>query len=229
MNQHSVQEAYLKNFCINGRLWVHDKQTRKAELKPASQCTIERDFQSEVLEQYQNRNIESPGIKKLRKITKQIPISEEDFESIKYWIALHIVRSQKFRSAPGVDYNKCFRELIDIENKFFLYYRYCFKLKCADGKYLNTCDNPVLEFQNGDSFNRILTLSPKELILFSPINNTIQSEELDLIDLVNSMSWANSKQYVFSTQKDIPVGFYEQNIEEWNLAPELEEMKFIIE
>jgi len=229
MDQHNVQEAYLKNFCVDGRIWVYDKKGNKPISKPASQCTVEEDFQSEILEKYQNTNIESPGIKKLRKILDGILISEEEFELIKYWTALHIIRNHKFRNVSGVDYDSYFDQLLDIENKFSLYYCYCFKYKCPDGKYLITSDNPVLEFRNGDSINRILTLSPRELILFSPINDTIKHEKLDLTEFVNSMLWAHSENCVFSNQKDLPISSFEQNIKEWNLISVMEEMKFIVE
>jgi hypothetical protein len=229
MNQHNVQEAYLKNFCVDGRIWVYDKKVNKPISKPASQCTVEEDFQSEILEKYQNRNIESPGIKKLRKLLDGLSINENEFELIRYWTDLHIIRNQKFRNESGIDYNSYFDHLFDIENKFSLYYRYCFKYKCPNGKYLITSDNPIIEFSISGSINRILTLSPDELILFSPINDTIKHEEIEFSEFVNSMLWAHAANCIFSNQKELPVSLFEQNIKEWNLVSAMEEIKFVIE
>lgn len=229
MDQHNVQEAYLKEFCVKGRLWVHDKMTRKGISQPASKCTIEDGFQSDILERYQNEKIESPGIKALRKILNGNSIGENEFEIVRYWTALHIIRNPNFRSAPDIDYNAYFYKLIDIENKFSLNYCYCFKYKCPDGEYFITSDNPVLDLTIGEFIVRMLPLSPKEVILLSPINNIFWHEKLEMTELVNSMQWAHSHKCIFSNQKNIPISSYEQNIKDWNLVPVWEEMKFVME
>jgi len=67
MNRHSIQEAYLKKFADKtGRIWVYRKSSGRPAPRPPSQCAAEEDFQSAALEFYQNRVIETPGIKALR-------------------------------------------------------------------------------------------------------------------------------------------------------------------
>ena len=118
MNQHSIQEAYLKKFCVNGRLWVHDVKTKLVKLRPASQCTTEKDFQTLSLEQKQNRTIESPGIKSLRKLLTNKSIDQSDYESILLWLSLHIVRNENFRNRPIINYETDYEKLLDIEKNF---------------------------------------------------------------------------------------------------------------
>lgn len=227
MNQHHVQKAYLKNFSgKDGKVWVHEKNLKRPYLKPVSQCTIEEDFQSEFLEKYQSTIIESPGIRALRKLPNAQGITEADFESAKYWTALHCIRNKRYRSMPRVDYESNFRQLIEIEKKFSRYYSYCFKYKCDEGKYLVTSDNPILEFTIGEYCIRILTLSPSELLTFSPIDGIPTHEELEFTEFVNSMLWANSSNQVFSNQKELPILIYERNIKNWNLEPRFEDVQF---
>lgn len=226
MNQHSIQEAYLKNFCINGRLWVHDKNTKSAILKPVSQCTTEEDFQSEILEKFQNDTFENHGIKILRKLIEDKTINQVEYELIRYWTALHIIRNQKFRNTPSINYQSDFEWLIDIEKKFSYYFRYCFLFSCGEGKFLITSDNPIQEFCVGEDIVRILPLSPSKLLLFSPIDDYIKHDELEITEFVNSILWANSFNYVFSNQSELPIQTFEKNIKKWNLIAVLEESKF---
>ena len=104
MSQHSVQKAYLKNFCVNGKLWAYDIKTKIASSKPASQCTTEDNFQPERLEIFQNRVFESPGIKSLRKLLDSKNINETEYSQIKYWSALHLIRSKKYRDTICAKY-----------------------------------------------------------------------------------------------------------------------------
>ena len=61
MNQHGIQEAYLKKFAApGGRIWVIGKLGGKPLAKPPGQCAAEENFQSEQLEFYQqpgHRNV----------------------------------------------------------------------------------------------------------------------------------------------------------------------------
>src|ERR1035437_3366157 len=118
MNQHSVQEAYLKNFCSNGQIWEHNVETKLSVRKSAKYCTSEKDFQPELLEKIQNATIESPGIKAINKLLDGGSITQEEFDLLRQWIALHIIRNQKYRNTPLIDYNSNYEKLIDIEIKF---------------------------------------------------------------------------------------------------------------
>lgn len=228
MNQHHIQEAYLKGFCVNGKVWAHDKYTQKSSPRPVRRCTNEEDFQSEQLEDFQNRMIESPGIKKLRKLISDDNISDDEFEIIMLWTALHCIRNEEFRNATGNDYTHSFYSLLKTEELFSNYYSHCFKYRCDEGKYLVTSDNPIVEFTVGEYYLRILALSPHELVLFSPIDGIPTHQEVEFSDMVNSMLWAGSFRQVFSNQRTLPIPSYEQNIRNWNLEPVLETMKFKI-
>lgn len=227
MDQHSIQEAYLKNFCINGRLWAYDKSNKTSKLKPASQCTTEEDFQSDILEKLQNDTIESPGIKMLRKLLEGKTINEIEFELVRYWTALHIIRNQKFRNTPSINYNNNYEQLFEVERKFSYYFQYCFAFNCNEDKFLITSDNPIQEFSVGKDVVRVFPLSPKKLLLFSPIDNYVKHDELEFTEMINSILWANSFQFVFSNQSKLPIQKYEENIKKWNMIGSLEESKFI--
>jgi hypothetical protein len=227
MNQHSIQEAYLKNYCVDGKLWAHDVNTKTALLKSASRCTSEEDFQSEILEKIQNDTIESPGIKSLKKLLDGKSITLKEYDLVRYWTGLHIIRNQKFRNVSNINYKSDYKKLIDIENKFSHYFPYCHKYKCDNGKYLVTSDNPILEFSVGVDIVRFLTISPEELLLFTPVNNIVHHEELEFTEMINSMLWANAYSKVFSNKKVLPYSTYEKNIKKWDMVGVYEETKFI--
>lgn len=226
MNQHSIQEAYLKKFCVNGRLWAYDKKLKAALLKPASKCTTEEDFQSEFLEILQNDIIENPGIKSLRKLLDGKTIDSTDYEIVRYWIALHIIRNKKYREIVGNNYELDFNKLLDIEKTFSNYFRYCYLCKCDKEKYFITSDNPILELTVGNEEVQILTLSPDKLILLTPIDDTVHHNEVEFTELINSMIWANAVNQVFSNRKELPISEYENNTDKLNLNAVLEKSQF---
>lgn len=228
MNQHHIQEAYLKIFCENGRLWAYDKKSKVASLKPASQCTVEDNFQSKFLEVLQNDTIESPGVKSLRKLLDGKTISATEYEMVRYWTALHTIRNKKYREIVGEKYETDFNKLIEIEKIVSEYFRYCYIYKSNDDKHFITSDNPVVEFTVGNEIARILTLSPDRLLLFSPIDDTISHNEVEFTELINSMLWANSFNQVFSNKKELPIIKYENNIKRFNLNAMFETTQFII-
>ncbi len=129
MNQHGVQEAYLKKSAVpdpDGRIWVYSKRGGRPVPRPPKQCAAEADFQSDELEFYQQQVIETPGIRALR---LSGALSDEEFEQISMWMGLHIIRTkqareQLFRSAA--DYERRFMDEFRKEQQFAPYYRYAY-------------------------------------------------------------------------------------------------------
>src|ERR1700720_573800 len=107
MNQHSIQEAYLKKFAAPaGRIWVYSKRGGKPVLKPG--CAAEEGFQSEELEFCQQQVVESPGIKALR---ANGSLSDEEFEQISMWMGLHFIRTKTARQ-------QLFESAADYQSRF---------------------------------------------------------------------------------------------------------------
>lgn len=225
MNQHHIQEAYLKNFADKGKLWVFNNMTESYSSKPASQCTIEENFQSDQLEKLQNATIESPGIQKLRKLVSKGNLSDDDIKTILYWTALHTIRNKNFRGNSGLNYQSDFDELLNTEKLFTNYFRYIFIYSCNQNNFFITSDNPIIEFYIGDKILRVLTWSPQKAILFSPIDN-YPSHEVEFSEMVNSMLLAGSFAEIYSNNKNLPIKKYKENIEEYNLKPKTENTLF---
>ena len=74
MNQHQIQEAYLKTVVgSDNKLLVYRKNLDMKPIKVAPlNCTVLKDFQSVEKEEFQNKAIETPGIKALRKLIKNV-------------------------------------------------------------------------------------------------------------------------------------------------------------
>lgn len=228
MNQHSIQEAYLKLFCVNGKLWAHDINTKTALNKPASWCTSEVDFQPEFLDRIQNDMFESPGIKSLKKLLDGNTISLDEFDIVRYWSALHIIRSQKYRNNPNVNYEIDYHKMIEKEMLFSHYFKHSYICESTDGKYFITSDNPIIEIPSNDSIIRVFTISPTKLLLLTPIDEKIRSTEIEFTELVNTSLWANAYKYVFSDKKVLPLSTYDENIKKWNIVVKYEQSEYII-
>ena len=111
MNQHSIQEAYLKKFAApGGRIWVYSKEGGEPVPKPPGQCASEKDFQSAQLEFYQQQVVENSGIKSLR---VNGALSDDEFEHMSMWMGLHIIRTRKARQQlfeSAADYERRFHD-----------------------------------------------------------------------------------------------------------------------
>ena len=156
MNQHSIQEAYLKKFSApGGRIWVYSKRGGKPILKPPWQCAAEEDFQSEGLEFYQQQVIESPGLKAVRANGE---LSDEEFEEMSMWMGLHIIRTKSAREQlfqSAADYESRFHDELRKEQLFSAYYCYAYTHAVAEPNFVVTSDDPVIEFACEDfSFAR---------------------------------------------------------------------------
>ncbi len=110
MNQHSVQEAYLKRFAApGGRIWVYSKKGGEPVPRSSRHCAAEEDFQSAQLEFYQQQVVESPGIKALR---VGGALSDDEFAQMLMWMGLHIIRTNKARE-------QLFESAADYERRFY--------------------------------------------------------------------------------------------------------------
>ena len=228
MNQHQVQKAYLNNFSVNNKVWIHSKTNENACLRRTDKITTLKDFQSEDLETYQANHIESPGINALRKLINNNELSEADINIIMTWSALHCIRIEKFRQQPEIKYNTQFKELMGIEEAFADYYRYCFVYTCNLDEFLITSDKPIIEFTVEENILRVITLSPKKMVLFSPIDDLPVHEKIKFPDMINAMHWASALNYVFSNQKALPIPLFKSIIESWNLVPQFEKNTFAV-
>lgn len=229
MNQHHIQEAYLKKFESSDRVWIYTRHSDKFDQKPASQCTSEEDFQSEYLEVFQNREIESPGIKKLRKLTTEHSLTEDELSQVLYWTALHSIRNKNFRTNSGLDYNSKFNELLETEKLFSNYYRVIFRYNCVENEeFFITSDNPIIEFTVGNCILRVLTLSPKMALLFSPIPDHPVHASISFPEMVNSMLYASCFDEIYSNTKDLQIDNYKNNMNLLNLYPVWENTEFTI-
>ena len=212
MEQHHVQDAYLKLFREQGgRIWVFSKVDGTRQIRPTSKCTVEEDFQSSELESEQNTKIETPAIKILKALAvgEKVPLNSQKL--VAQWMSLHNVRNKKIRDAileeEGVDrYDEWYRRLLAREQSLAATFRFgsvC-GLSAADESLL-TSDNPVVDFYVEGRVCRLLPLNPRKFLLLSREDGQIQSEEQSLGQLVNGMTWVNAYEQVFSSQQEIDI------------------------
>jgi len=225
--QHHVQEAYLKPFeDETGKLWVYRKDRGKTFRRSAGQCTAEENFQSDALEFLQNRMIETPGIRALRETGR---LSDSQYDSISMWMGLHILRNRKslaelFRSRADWE-QRCNQEL-QTERMFSGYYRFVFVCEFTeDGDYWLTSDNPVIELAIGEELVRCCSISPKKMILFSPID-ALPTHELGIKELFNAMIWANAHEYLFCHRGDASIQTLQEHARKFDIFPVLETVSF---
>ncbi|GAA0402007.1 hypothetical protein GCM10009133_08480 [Cocleimonas flava] len=227
MNQHSVQKAYLKNFEVNGRICVYDKDLGKYFKRSANHCASETDYQSEEFESFQNKKIESPGILKLRALAEDIPLKEGDLEVILKWTALHGLRSKLFRKSSGVDYQAEFKERLEIDSLFANYFQYAFVYKSPKDKYFITSDHPVIDFTVQNKISRILVWSPTLAFGFSSIDD-FPIHEVETTEIINSMIYSSCNNEIFTNQSTLPIETYEAHIKKWELEYEFKDRKFSV-
>jgi hypothetical protein len=211
MKQHSIQKAYLKNFCVNGKLWVHEKSSKKSFSKLASKCTIEENFQSPEIEYIQNKLIENPGIKAINKLRMNKMLELSDYKYLLYWSSLHIIRSEKYRNTPEIKLNYNYQELIDTEIKFCEYFTFYLRFNCGPGNFFLTSDDPIIELIINKSILRLFPISPSELSVFSSVEQDIIFPG-SVVELINSTIWLKAYKHVFSNQRVLPYLSYEANI-----------------
>ncbi len=228
MNQHSIQEAYLKKFAHkNGRVWVYRKSGGRPAPRPTSQCAAEEDFQSAALEFYQNRVIETLGIKALR---IDGSLSDEEFEQMSMWMALHIIRAEKAREQlfeSAADYEQRFHHEFLKEQLFTAYYRHAYTHAISEPNFAVTSDDPVIEFTCEDFFIRACALSPQKLIFFSPQEGKLE-HELPLHDFFNAMMWSSPGEQLYSHRPDLRVDDLKQFSRAYDLRGVIEDIQFEI-
>jgi hypothetical protein len=228
MNRHSIQEAYLKKFADKtGRIWVYRKSGGRPAPRPASQCAAEEDFQSAALEFYQNRVIETPGIKALR---IDGSFSDEEFEQMSMWMALHIIRAEKAREQlfeSAADYEQRFHHEFLKEQLFTPYYRHAYTHTISEPNFVVTSDDPVIEFTCEDFFIRTCALSPQKLIFFSSREGRLE-HELPLHDFFNAMMGGCPGEQLYSHRPDLRVDDLKQFSRAYDLRGVIEDTQFEI-
>jgi hypothetical protein len=226
MNQHSIQKAYLKKFAApGGRVWVYSKNGGEPTPEPPGKCASEEDFQSDTLEFYQQKVIESPGIKALR---VNGSLSDDEFEQMSMWMGLHIVRTEKARQqlfASAADYERRFRDELRKERQFSAYYRYAYTHLVAEPNFVVTSDDPVVEFWCEDFLMRACAVSPQKLIFFSPREGKF-GHELPLHDFFNAMMWGSPGQRLYSHRADLRVDDLKENALKYDIRAVVEDLQF---
>ena len=228
MNQHSVQEAYLKKFAApGGRIWVYSKEGGEPVPKPPRQCASEEDFQSAQLEFYQQQVVESSGIKSLR---VNGALSDDEFEQMSMWMGLHIIRTRKARQQlfeSAADYERRFHDELRNEQLFSAYYQYAYTQGIAAPNFVVTSDDPVIEFTVPGALVRACALSPQKLIFFTPNPGKLE-HELPLHDFFNAMMWGSAGDYLYSHRRDLRINDLRDFAREYDLRSVIEEMQFRI-
>jgi len=226
MNQHNVQKAYLKFFADkSGKVWVYSKAGGRPILKSPAECAAAENFQSSELEFYQNRVIETPGIRALR---ASGTLSQREYEHISMWMALHILRCQKARQElfeSTADYETRFHEELSKERLFSQYYKYVYTHKIVEPDFAVTSDDPVIEFACGDFFVRGCAVSPHKLIFFSPHEGRLE-HELGLHDFFNGMMWGAPGERLYSHRPDLRVDHLSRIARDFDLRAVMEDVRF---
>ena len=228
MNQHSIQEAYLKKFAApGGRIWVYVKRGGHPVPKPPGHCAAEKDFQSEKLEFYQQQVIESPGIKAMR---ANGSLSDEEFEQVSMWMGLHIIRTNPARERlfeSPADYESRFHDELRKEQLFSAYYRYAFTHTVAEPDFVITSDNSVIEFWCERFLIRACAVTPQKLIFFSPLPGRFE-HELPIHDFFNAMMWGSPGDHLYSHRPDLGIGELREFARVYNLHAGIENIQFEI-
>lgn len=225
MKQHSVQEAYLKKFEDKCRIWAHEEIGVKPRHIPAKKCTMEIDFQNYELESSQNNNIEKPAIDVIRSLYSGEKLNQRQAMQLFSWTELHLIRNEKFRSKTEVNYSEEYYSLLELEKKFTTYYNCISTFMCDEDEFFITSDNPVLELFFSGIIIRLFVISPKILVIMSPING-IPETEISFTEMVNSTIYANKYKYVFSDKQELPLDLFEKNASRFNLRDEKPSPKF---
>ncbi len=228
MNQHSIQKAYLRTFAApSGCVWVYSKAGGRPVPKSPAECAAEDDFQSAELEFYQQKIVETPGIRALR---VDGSLSAEEFERISLWMGLHVIRTKKAREQlfeSAADYAQRFRDELWKEQLFSAYYRYAYIHVVAAPNFVITSDDPVVEFTCEGSYIRACALSPRKLIFFSPIDGKFE-HELPMHDFFNAMMWGSPGEHLYSHRSDVPTTDLTEFVRIYDLHGVIEDVNFEI-
>jgi uncharacterized protein DUF4238 len=228
MNQHHVQEAYLKKFAApDGRIWVYSKRGGRPVPRPPKQCAAEEDFQSDVLEFYQQQVIETPGIRALRVSGS---LSDEEFEQMSMWMGLHVIRTKQAREQlfqSAADYERRFIDELRKEQEFSPYYRYAYTHDITEPNFVVTSDDPVAEFTAAGALIRACALSPQKLIFLLPIDRRFE-HELPLHDFFNAMMCGLPGDHLYSQRGDLDVDQLKEFVRAYDLHSVLEDVPFEI-
>lgn len=218
MNQHQIQEAYLKAFVgSDNKLWAYIKSLIMQPIKVAPlNCTVLKDFQSIDKEEFQNIYIEMPGIKSICKLMKNgAEITNSEMEMIFNWIALHSIRNQKAREIyfkDKAEHENKFDKIYALENKYLQSFNICdtYTIYKKD-EFFITSDNPVFEVNFKGLLVLILTLSTTKAICLSSHGKRPIHQSMPFSESINTILNANCINEIYSNQENLPISKYESN------------------
>jgi hypothetical protein len=211
MDQHHYQKARLKAFEDKrlNKVWVCPKDGSTPYPRPASQCSIEEDFQTAALENFQKK-IESDASRAFR---SDGPWSQKQHDHITAWLALHILRNPKTRAAifgSREEWNSRFIEEFEKELVFSGYFNCVRHMPCSSNRFLVTSDYPVVELwadlPNGKKdIVRCFAKSPDILVLLWGNGMPEPTFPIPVEDYFNAMMWAIADRVVYSHRNNVPI------------------------
>jgi hypothetical protein len=150
-----------------------------------------------------------------------------------HWLSLHHIRNQNFRKNSGLPHEDRFEELLSIEKRFAQNFKYFFRYQCSDREFFITSDNPVIDFWVSSPYRhlvRVLTWSPHEAFVFSPIDSSKppRRQDVSFPTLINTLLYGSCYKEVYSSKKDVDVQSYVENLDLWNTDYRLQNMSFEI-
>jgi hypothetical protein len=81
---------------------------------------MEVDFQNYKLESSQNNNIEKPAIDVIRSLYSGGKLNESEAMKLFAWTELHLIRNEKFRYKPDVNYADEYDSLLEVEKNLLI-------------------------------------------------------------------------------------------------------------
>ena len=171
--------------------------------------------------------IESPGIRALR---VDGSLSQEEFEQMSIWMAVHIIRTKPAREklfASDADYEGRFHDELRKEQLFSAYYRFAYTHTAAEPNFVVTSDDPVIEFSCADFLIRACALSPQKLVFLSPREGKFE-HELPMHDFFNGMMWGSPGEQLYSHRADLRVDDLREFACAYDLRAVVEDVQFEI-
>jgi len=232
MGQHNFQKARLKLF-EDPRFnepWVYPKDGAQPFRKPARECSVEKDFQTTALEDFQQK-IESDASRAFR---SEGPWSQKQHEDITAWLALHVLRNPKTRReilGSREEWNSRFMDEYDKELLFSGYFNCVRHMHCAKNRFLITCDFPVVDLwadlPNGEKhLVRCFAKSPDILVLLWGNGMPEPKFPIAVEDYFNAMMWAVSDTCVYSHRGDVPIENLKEIAQTFEMSPVEETIGF---
>jgi hypothetical protein len=234
MDQHNYQEARLKLFKDRrfNEIWVYPKEGSQPFHRPASECSVENDFQTTALENFQEK-IESNASRAFR---VNGPWSQRQHEDITAWLALHVLRNPKTRKAvfgSRAEWNTRFMEEYEKELVFSGYFNCVRHMQCPKNRFLITSDFPVVELWadlpgGKKHLVRCFAKSPEILVLLLGDGMPEPTFPIAVEDYFNAMVWAVADKCVYSHRNDVPLAKLKEIAQTFDMSPIEETIGFYV-